>query len=268
MVVAADIACAPGERPEPDRCHQKATADLAVRLRPDAVLVPGDLQYEQGAAADFAGSYDPSWGRLRAITWPAPGNHEYKTGGAAGYFDYLGAVAGPRGSGWYSIDLGAWHVIALNSNCDEVGGCGAGSAQERWLRADLAAHRQACVLAFWHHPRWSHGTHGDTASVGPFMQDLYRAGADVVLTGHDHDYQRFEPRTPDGVRDEARGIRQFVVGTGGRSHYAINGDTGLEAGNDDTFGVLSMTLRPGGYDWRFVPEPGRTFTDAGSATCH
>ncbi len=268
VVAVADIACAAGRRPTADECHQQATADLAGTLDPDVVLAPGDLQYESGSAADFAASYAPAWGRLKAITWPAPGNHEYKTDGAAGYFDYFGAAAGPRGKGWYSRDLGAWHIVALNSNCDDVGGCDAQSPQGRWLRADLAAHRNRCVLALWHHPRWSHGKHGDHDSVAPFLEALDRAGAEVVLAGHDHNYQRFEPRGPDGARDDASGIRQFVVGSGGRSHYTIDGSEGLEAGDDDTFGVLSMTLRPDGYDWRFVGAPDGTVGDSGSATCH
>ncbi len=268
IVAAADIACSPGRRPTADECRQQATSDLALGLDPDAVLVPGDLQYEGGSADDFAEAYAPTWGRLRAITWPAPGNHEYKTDGAAGYFDYFGAAAGPRGKGWYSRDLGTWHIVSLNSNCDEAGGCDPESPQGRWLRADLTAHRNRCVLALWHHPRWSHGKHGDHDSVAPFLEALHEAGAEVVLTGHDHNYQRFEPRRPDGARDDARGIRQFVVGSGGRSHYTINGTEGLEAGDDDTFGVFSMTLRPDGYDWRFVGEPGGRVGDSGSATCH
>lgn len=268
VVVAADLACTPGAEPEARDCQQEATHQVAERLRPDAVLLAGDLQYEHGTAEEFAGAFDASWGRMRSIIHPAAGNHEYDTEGGAPYFDYFGAAAGRRDQGWYSLDLGAWHVIALNSNCDEVGGCGEGSAQLDWLRADLAQHRNRCVMAFWHHPRWSHAKHGDHAETGPFMTALYDAGAEAVMVGHDHDYQRFEPRSPDGVRDPARGIRQFVVGMGGRSLYSIDATDGLEAHDENTFGVLAMTLRPDGYDWEFVPAAGGSYRDQGSAACH
>ena len=177
-------------------------------LAPDAVLTLGDQQYEDGhARASSPGSYDPTWGRLRQITHPAAGNHEYGTADADGYFDYFGEAAGPRGKGWYSVDLGGWHVVALNSNCEDVGGCGPGSEQLDWLRKDLATHTDQCVLAFWHHPRWSNAKHGDDDEVAPFVEALYEANADVVLTGHDHAYQRFVPREPDGQADQARGVR-------------------------------------------------------------
>jgi hypothetical protein len=268
VVVAADLACTPGAEPEARDCQQEATHQVAARLQPDAVLLAGDLQYEHGTAEEFAGAFDRSWGRMRSIIHPAAGNHEYDTGRGAAYFDFFGAAAGRRDQGWYSLELGAWHVIALNSNCDEVGGCGEGSAQLAWLRADLAEHRNRCVMAFWHHPRWSHAEHGDHAELGPFMTALYDAGAEAVMVGHDHDYQRFEPRSPDGARDPERGIRQFVVGMGGRSLYSIDSTEGLEAHDDDTFGVLSMTLGPDGYDWEFVPAAGGSYHDRGSAVCH
>jgi len=268
VVAAADLACSPSSAPDPGDCQQQATSQVAERLKPDAVLLAGDLQYDHGTSKEFAGAFDPSWGRLRSIIHPAAGNHEYDTNGAAPYFDYFGAAAGPRDRGWYSLDLGAWHVIALNSNCDEIGGCGEGSTQLAWLRADLAKHRNQCVMAYWHHPRWSHAKHGDSARVAPFISALYDAGAEVVLVGHDHDYQRFEPRSPDGAHDPARGIRQFVIGMGGRDLYSIHSTEGLEAHTDKSFGVLSMTLRPDGYDWQFVPAAGGTYSDHGSASCH
>jgi hypothetical protein len=268
VVAAADIACPPGQEVTREECRHAATADLARALRPDAVLLPGDLQYEDAAAEEFAKSYRPTWGRLRSITRPAPGNHEYDSERAKPYFDYFGRAAGSIDSGWYSFDLGAWHVIALNSNCDQMSGCGPGSDQDRWLRADLAANRARCTLAFWHHPRWNRGKYGDDDRSDAFVRALYDAGAEVVLTGHDHNYQRFEPRNPDGERDPARGVRQFVVGMGGRSLYSVDAGGGLASSTDDTFGVLSMTLRPNGYDWRFVAEPGRSFTDRGSGRCH
>jgi hypothetical protein len=272
IAAAGDIACDPssgdfrGGAGSSRNCRQKATSDLALALDPTVVLPLGDLQYESGTAAAFRASYQPSWGRLRAISRPAVGNHEYNSGAGA-YWDYFGSAAGPAGKGWYSYDLGAWHLVALNSNCGKVG-CGAGSEQVRWLRADLAAHRSACTLAYWHHPRWSDGEHGDDGEVAPFVQALYEAGADVVLNGHDHDYERFVPRAASGAVDRARGIREFVVGTGGKNHYQTHANPLAESMDDSTYGVLSMTLRPGGYSWRFVPEQGRTFTDAGSAACH
>jgi acid phosphatase type 7 len=230
------------------------------------VLVLGDLQYEDGTAAGFRQVYDPTWGRVRSITHPAIGNHEYESGGG-GYFDHFGAAAGPQGEGWYSFDLGAWHLVALNSNCDRVG-CGTGSVQERWLAADLAAHPNRCTLAFWHHPRWSGGEHGDDPLVAPLLQDLYAAGADVVLNGHDHDYERFAPLDPAGAPDPARGLREFVVGSGGRSHYRVTPSARTQAYTDATFGVLELTLRRTGYDWSFRPEAGGRWTDTGSAGCH
>ncbi|MBK6870064.1 MAG: metallophosphoesterase [Kineosporiaceae bacterium] len=267
VVVAADLAC-PSPTPQPDDCQQAATSQVALGLSPEAVVLPGDLQYDRGTREEFVRAFAPSWGRLTAITHPAAGNHEYDSPGAAPYFDYFGEAAGPPGRGWYSRDLGSWHVIALNSNCAEVGGCGEGSPQLAWLRADLARNPARCVMAFWHHPRWSHSKHGDHEQVGAFVEVLHAAGAELVFTGHDHNYQRFEPRRPDGARDEATGVRQFVIGTGGRRLYPISSTQGLDAATDESFGVLSLTLGANGYDWRFVPAAGGTYSDHGSATCH
>ena len=233
------------------------------------MLALGDLQYEDGAFSKFGASYDPSWGRVKAITHPAVGNHEYGTSGAAGYFQYFGAAAGDPTTGYYSFDVGAWHLVALNSNCAQVGGCGAGSAQEQWLRADLSAHSAgSCTLAFWHHPRFSSGEHGSDATYTAFWQALYDANADVVLVGHDHDYERFAPQTASGALDTAQGIREFVVGTGGkeqRSFATIRANS--EARSVTSAGVLELTLDAAGYGWRFIPAVG-TFTDAGTAACH
>ena len=200
---------------------------------------------------------------------PAPGNHEYWTGGAAGYFEYYGAAAEDPSKGYYSFDLGRWHLIALNSNCDEVGGCGRRSAQTRWLRQDLATSRARCTLAYWHHPRFSSGPHGSSAAYREFWRALYAANADVVVVGHDHDYERFAPQNAEGLADSARGLRELVVGTGGKSLYPFDGRAAnSEARNATTFGVLKLTLRPKSYAWRFVPVAGGTFTDSGSAACH
>jgi hypothetical protein len=274
VAAAGDIACSPAD---PDfqggagtsvTCRQAATANLLGALAPTAVLPLGDTQYENGERANYAQSYGPSWGRFDAIAHPVPGDHEYQTAGATGYFAYFGARAGNPALGYYSFDLGAWHLVALNSNCAQVA-CAAGSAQEQWLRADLAAHPAQCTLAYWHSPRFSSGPAGQATATDPFWRALYEAGAEVVLDGHNHQYERFAPQTPDRAADPGGGIRQFVVGTGGEEHQAfVTVRPNSEVRNADTFGVLSLTLRPGGYDWRFVPEAGRTFTDAGSGACH
>lgn len=262
IAAAGDVSCAPGDTTNP--CRQRETSDLVLAGDYDAVLGLGDLQYEEGALAAFRGAYEPTWGRVKAVTRPATGNHEYSTRGAKGYFDYFGAAAGPRTRGWYSFDLGAWHLVALNSNCSAIGGCGAGSPQARWLRADLRVHRTRCTLAFWHHPRFSSGAHGSDARSGRFWDLLYGAGADIVLVGHDHDYERFAPQTPAGVRDLGRGIRQFVVGTGGKSLRPFGAVAANSVRRDaTTFGVVELTLRPRGYTWTFVPAVG-AFTDRGS----
>jgi hypothetical protein len=237
---------------------------------PGQVITLGDNAYESGTASEFTNCYTPSWGRYKARTRPAPGNHDYVTAGGSGYYGYFGSAAGDPTKGYYSYDLGAWHVAVINSNCASVGGCGAGSPQEQWLRADLAAHPAACTVAYWHHPRFSSGEHGSQAFMQPIWQALYDANADLVLSGHDHDYERFAPQTPAGAADAARGIREFVVGTGGRSHYAFPSApiANSQARNADTYGVLKLTLHATGYDWQFIPQAGKTFGDAGSASCH
>ena len=246
----------------------EATAALLDDLD-GTVATLGDHVYGSGTAAQFANCYDPSWGRHKERTRPAPGNHDLETEEGAGYFGYFGTAAAQPGEGWYSYDVGAWHVVALNSNCGRVGGCEAGSGQEEWLRADLATHGNRCTLAYWHHPRFSSGEeHGSEDAMRPFWQALYDAGADVVLSGHEHNYERFAPQDPAGEPD-ARGIRQFVVGTGGKSHYGF-GKTlpNSEVRNGDAFGVLRLTLHAEGYDWTFVPVASESFSDAGSGTCH
>ncbi len=234
------------------------------------VFTLGDHAYEAGTPIEFAACYDPSWGRHRSRTRPSPGNHDYLTDGASGYFEYFGGAAGDPGKGYYSYTLGSWHIIVLNSNCEAIGGCGPGSPQERWLRANLAAHPVICTLAYWHHARFSSGPHGDEAAVEAFWQALYENGADVVLAGHNHVYERFAPQKPNGEPDPVRGLRQFVVGTGGVSHHKFAGRPAAnsEVRNDDTFGVLKLTLRPGNYEWQFIPVAGKAFTDSGIGRCH
>jgi calcineurin-like phosphoesterase family protein len=275
VAAAGDIACDPadpsynGGAGTATACRMAATSDLLAGGGLDAVLLLGDNQYESGTLAAYQASFGPTWGRFKAITRPAVGNHEYQTSGAAGYFAYFGAAAGDPAQGWYSFDLGAWHLVALNSNCAAVGGCGPGSAQERWLAADLAAHAGRCTLAFWHHPRFSSGPHGSDAATAAFWDDLYAAGADLVLVGHEHVYERFAPQAPSGAADPVRGLRQITVGTGGKNHTGFPSlAANSEARNADTFGVLELTLRPDGYEWRFRPEAGKSFTDAGKTLCH
>jgi acid phosphatase type 7 len=244
-----------------------ATSDLLAGRGLESVLTLGDNQYEEGTFSQYMQSFDPSWGRVKPIIDPVPGNHEYRTPGAEGYYGYFGETAGDPDKGYYSYDLGAWHLVALNSNCSAVGGCGAGTPQERWLRVDLAAHTNRCVLAYWHHPRFSSGLHGDTPAVQGLWAALAEAKADVVLAGHDHSYERFAPMDASGRADPA-GVREFVVGTGGKSHYGFSSvRLNSEARNADTFGVLELSLHPEGYDWRFLPVAGEAFVDAGSATC-
>ena len=237
---------------------------------PGTVATLGDNAYDSGSPSEFANCYGPSWGRHKARTRPVAGNHEYQTSGAAGHFGYFGAAAGEPGKGWYSFDLGNWHVVALNSNCGSVGGCGTGSPQETWLRADLAARPAACTLAMWHHPRFSSGTeHGSSTATRALWQALYDANAELVLVGHEHHYERFAPQTANGMADPQRGIRQFTVGTGGRGHYGFGSPiANSEVRHTGTFGVMKLTLRSNSYDWQFVPVAGKTFTDTGSGPCH
>jgi hypothetical protein len=270
---AGDIACDPtsssfnGGNGTSGNCRQKAVSDVMLNSNLTAVLALGDIQYEDGVLSKYYESYDPSWGRLKNITRPVVGNHEYLTAGASGYFTYFGVAAGDPTKGYYSYDIGAWHIIALNSNCNKVGGCGAGSTQEQWLKADLAAHPNMCTLAYWHHPKFSSGQHGSRSDYDPFWKVLYAAGVEVVLNGHDHIYERFAPQNPSGAADP-NGIQQFTVGTGGKNHTTVDSvQPNSAARNTDTYGFLKLTLHPTSYDWQFVPESGKTFTDSGTRNC-
>ena len=233
------------------------------------VFAAGDLAYEDGDASDFADCYDPGWGRHKVRTRPAVGNHEYHVEGAADYFAYWGAVAGTAGEGWYSFDLAGWHVVVLNSHCGEVG-CGPGSPQLEWLEADLAASGAACTAAIFHHARYSSGDHGGHPSVVPFWEALHAHGAELVLNGHDHSYERLETIRPDGTRDDAFGLRQIIAGTGGKNLSVFpQPPLAITAVRDNHhFGVLRLDLRSDGYDWAFVPVVEGGFADAGSGVCH
>lgn len=277
LVAAGDVACDPRSsmfahgHGTATWCRAADTASLIRSIDPDVVLPLGDEQYDDGRITKFRRSYDASWGTFLDRTRPVPGNHEYGVHGAAGYFRYFGAEAGPTGRGWYSYDLAGWHLVALNSNCDQVG-CLAGSPQYRWLAADLRAHPAACTLAYFHHPRFSSGPHGndpEAAWTRDLWRLLYARGADVILNGHDHLYERFAPMNPAGTVDRATGIREFVVGTGGAEHYWVDQVRwASQVRNADTFGVLQLTLRTDAYGWRFVPVAGGSFEDSGFGRCH
>ena len=266
LVTTAPVLLAAGDIASCDSNGDEATAAL---LKGTATIAAvGDLAYESGTTAEFNSCYGPSWGRYKARTHPALGNHEYLTPGAAGYFGYWGAAAGAPGAGYYSYDLGSWHVAVLNSNCSFVD-CAAGSLQATWLRTDLAQHPARCTLAYWHHPLFSSTAGTPNPAVQPLWQALYDAGADVVLTGHAHNYQRFAPQAPSGAADPARGIREFVVGTGGKARHSVGVPiANQETADDSTFGVLKLTLLPDGYRWRFMPTAGGVFADSGSGACH
>jgi hypothetical protein len=260
VLAAGDIAAC-------DSVGDEATAELLDILE-GMVITLGDNVYPDGTAAEFADCYDPSWGRHLDRTRPSAGNHDYETEAAAAYFAYFGATAGTPGEGWYSYNLGAWRVLVLNSNCDEIGGCGPDSPQAAWLRADLAAHPTDCTLAYWHHPRWSSGEpHGSDPRTDALWRTLHEAGADLVLTAHDHLYERFVPMDATGSAADP-GMVAFVVGTGGRSLYEFATALPTSAARDNsTYGVLQLTLHPDAYDWEFVPASDTGFTDAGSTDC-
>jgi hypothetical protein len=295
LVAAGDIACG-HDTPLGVDCGQGATAHLIEDADPDAVLPLGDTQYECGSLADFEQYYDRTWGQFLDRTYPVIGNHEYRWddpddpddaplarcagAGAGGYWTYFGDRSTPREPGcrqdcdsYYSFELGAWHVVVLNSNCTKVGGCDVGSPQEQWLRADLADHPTACTLVAMHHPRYSSGPRGSDEQLQALWAVLYAAGVDVVLAGHDHDYERFAPMNAQGNYDRAFGMRLFVVGTGGRGHTKLDpADRAAHSGviNADTHGVLALELRSTSYRWTFLPVPyARSgFTDTGANRCH
>ncbi|MEO5590281.1 MAG: Ig-like domain-containing protein [Gemmatimonadaceae bacterium] len=259
-----EILLAAGDISDCSNNNDEATATLLDGLA-GTVAVLGDNAYENGSAADYADCYDPTWGRHKARTKPSIGNHEYQTANATGYYGYFGSAAGDPAKGYYSYDLGDWHVVVLNSNIARD----AASSQIAWLRSDLAASAKSCTLAYWHHPRFSSGEHGNDASQQPFWDALYEFNAEVILNGHDHNYERFAPQTPTGVADASRGLREFVVGTGGRALRTLATTRANSQVFDVTsFGVIKLTLSAGSYTWQFIPIAGQSFTDSGSGTCH
>ena len=296
IAAAGDIACSP-EVPswnngfgDANHCRADLTGDLLESGGYSLVLALGDLVYNAGTLSNFETYYDPVWGAIKSITRPVLGNHEYVGDPtASGYFDYFNGIgnqtgtAGDRSLGYYSFDIplpsgDKWHVISLDSQCADpmgaepagkLGTCDPGSAQEQWLRADLAANPARCTLALWHHPLFSSSANFEEApEMATFWADLEAAHADVVLVGHHHDYERFAPQDAAGLADPT-GMREFVVGTGGHSHFALGEiRPNSEASQDDTFGILALTLHDRSYEWRFVAEAGDSYTDSGSTNCH
>jgi hypothetical protein len=256
-----------------DQRGAEATAKL-IENTPGAVFALGDLVYDAGNLAQFQNCYGATWGKFKARTHPALGNHEYVAPAAKAYFAYWGTQAGPRSKGYYSYDLGAWHIVVLNTNCDSpgVGGCAVGTPQEVWLRQDLSEHASSCIVAYGHHALFSSGifkSHAVHPELKPFWEDLYAAHADLVLAGHEHTYERFDPQDPEGRSDPQHGIREIVVGTGGRSHDVLGVPMANSAvQNSETYGVLKLTLSPQGYTWEFLPEQGKSFHDSGAGVCH
>jgi acid phosphatase type 7 len=259
LVGAGDIAECGSEADE-------ATAALLDEI-PGTVATFGDNAYPKGRFEDFENCYEPSWGRHKERTRPAPGNHDFGEARGAAYYDYFGAAAGEPGKGYYSYALGSWRIIVLNSECHRAG-CERGSEQEEWLRTELARYRTRCTVAIFHEPRFSSGRYGNNADYEPFWDALYEHGAEIVLNGHEHFYERFAPQTPDGEADPERGIRQFTVGTGGgnlRGFEEVQSNSEVRA---SVWGVLKLTLHADRYEWEFVSVEGEDFTDAGSGSCH
>jgi fibronectin type 3 domain-containing protein len=282
LYAAGDIACSPadlsfnGGLGTPTACRQQATADLMADGTFDTVLALGDLQYDSGSLSNFLASYDLSWGRVKSQTHPVIGNHEGVTAtSGTGYCSYFGAAAHCNSSGrqggaaFYSFDVGDWHVVVLNSNCDAAGGCGPGTPQYEWLQEDLDDNHTGCSLAAWHHPRWSSGHDGSNVMMQPLWQLFAASGGDLVLAGHSHDYERFAPIDANGAVNAADGTTSFVVGTGGANFTGIGGapEPGSQVRQNSSFGVLRLALHPTSYDWRFVPAAGSTFTDSGTRYC-
>ena len=267
IVGAGDIAvCGANQR-------DSATAVLVAGIlagHPNATaFTAGDNVYPDGSSTNFGNCYQPTWGAFRSRTRPVPGNHDYYNNpGAAGYFGYFGRRAGPQGRGWYRFDAGTWRVYALTSECRKRSRCY--RRQYAWLKADLTSYPHQCVLAIWHRPRFSSGAgHGSSTRMAPVFRLLYQKDAEIVISGHDHGYERFAPTDPTGAINAAGGLRQWVVGTGGASLYGFGAALPASEVRDATsHGLLRLDLHPGAYDWQFLPIAGDDFTDSGTGTCH
>ena len=267
IYAAGDIAdCA--KSPAANSAAAKTAALIAAGLASGtnaAVLTLGDNAYPKGLPAEFTNCYDPTWGQFKARTYPSPGNHEYYSAGGGGYYGYFGDAAGPDLRGYYSVDLGKWHIVSLNSNLKDK----EHQAQLDWLKTDLAAHKAACTLAYWHHPVFSSGGHGNNVQMKDVWDVLQAGDADLVLNGHDHNYERFAPQDGQGNRDDKRGIREFVVGTGGAKLTMLGlRKQNSEASDNASHGILKLVLKDSGYEWEFLPVAGETFTDHGVGLCH
>jgi hypothetical protein len=284
VLAAGDVACAPTESGYnggagiPGQCHMKATSDILMGTPASTVMMLGDSQYNSGALADLQTSYGASWGRVLANTRPTVGNHEYGQSGAGGYFSYFQDAATPQQPGcrkncwgYYSYDVGNWHIAVINTECTRIGsgvGCAVGSPQEQWLNADLAAHASGCTMVVGHRPRWSSNSFA-SSDIAPLIDVMYARGVDVMLTGHAHSYERFAPQNAAGQRDDAAGIREFVVGTGGENYSGFGTVVAnSEVRKNQIFGVFKLVLHPGRFDWSFVPDPATPFADSGSQACH
>lgn len=266
IVAVGDITCPPDQPMTATTCRHTQVANRIAALKPNNLWLLGDIQYPYGELENFRSSFEPSFGRFRSIWRPVPGNHEYATPGASGYFDYFGRDAGPNKRGYYSFNIGKWHVVALDSNCANID-CGFQSTQMRWLRQDLRRNRTQCLAAILHHPFKSSSLHGNTSAIKPLFKELRKAGAEFVLAGHDHAYERFSPMLENGRWSKRRGVASFVVGTGGMSLYAPNKPARHSQFLLSTkYGALEMKLGTRGYLWRFVDETGRSY-DRGRAAC-
>jgi hypothetical protein len=262
---AGDVACGSSGG---GGCKYLQTSDLLLAINPDRVLALGDIQYEDGSLSEFQTFYDPTWGRVKSKTSPVVGNHEYLTSKAAGYFTYFGAAAGDPDKGYYSYNLGDWHIIALNSNCSQVPVCGKNNLQEVWLQNDLQANPGVCTLAYMHHPLWTSSSY-NAPSVQPLVQILYDHGVELLLVGHAHNYERFAPQDATGNLDWAYGVREFVVGTGGRNFTSFGTILPNSEVRSKTFGVIKLTLESTQYTWQFVPIAGSTWSDGPvTESCH
>jgi hypothetical protein len=260
VYAAGDLSDCPGAVP--------AVVDL-IRDSQSPILALGDIVHPTGRPEEYANCFDPTWQDVKARLRPVPGNHDYQTPGAVGYYEYFGDRAGDPSRGYYSFNIGWWHIVALNSICGPIGGCQDGSPQIQWLTEDLAAHPTSCTLAYWHHPRFASGNGAAVRRTTTLWRTLYEAGVDLVLNGHDHDYERFAPMDPAGRLDGERGIRQFIVGTGGanltrRERVAENSEVWTNAHH----GILELTLHHDGYAWRFLAADGGTVIDRGTGSCH
>jgi hypothetical protein len=268
VYVAGDIADCRKFKPSESGAAKTASL-ITAGLNKDkdaAVLSVGDNTYPVGVLSEFTDCYEPTWGKFKERTYPTAGNHEYYTPAAVGYYDYFGTAAGPARRGYYSFNLGKWHIVSLNSNLKSVE---QNQRQLEWLKEDLAQHPARCTLAYWHHPLYSSGGHGNSDRMKEVWQVLQAANVEVALVGHDHGYERFAPQDADGRHDAKRGIREFVVGTGGTKLTPfVTRQPNSEIRDNSTYGVLRMVLKDTGYEWEFLPVAGGKFTDRGAAFCH